>query len=209
MTFSLKKNARHSPTVSFLRHPHQGWSNGPAVKTVADLLDVENRVLVHGGVGDLKEGLVLVGVELLVQRVDLLEAVALENLQQLCLRQLQSLEHVFVDGFAAAEAGANSLVEDIGNVEQVLAKTLDAKNLGVVDLLRQPLPHVVVLGNRPPVLVQDVVVLTLEHLQALLQLGCFLTVSSGGGLSRGLLAGGVLCGRVGRCRLEDFEDLSV
>ena len=204
MTFSLKKNARHSPIVSFLRHPHQGWSNGPAVKTVADLLDVENRVLVHGGVGDLKEGLVLVGVELLVQRVDLLEAVALENLQQLCLRQLQSLEHVFVDGF-----GGNSLVEDIGNVEQVLAKTLDAKNLGVVDLLRQPLPHVVVLGNRPPVLVQDVVVLTLEHLQTLLQLGCFLAVSGGGGLSRGLLAGGVLCGRVGRRRLEDFEDLSV
>ena len=204
MTFSLKKNARHSPTVSFLRHPHQGWSNGPAVKTVADLLDVENRVLVHGGVGDLKEGFVLVGVELLVQRVDLLEAVALENLQQLCLRQLQSLEHVFVDGF-----GGNSLVEDIGNVEQVLAKTLDAKNLGVVDLLRQPLPHVVVLGNRPPVLVQDVVVLTLEHLQTLLQLGCFLAVSGGGGLSRGLLTGGVLCGRVGRRRLEDFEDLSV
>ena len=209
MTFSLKKNARHSPTVSFLRHPHQGWSNGPAVKTVADLLDVENRVLVHGGVGDLKEGLVLVGVELLVQRVDLLEAVALENLQQLCLRQLQSLKHVFVDGFAAAAAGANSLVEDIGNVEQVLAKTLDAKNLGVVDLLRQPLPHVVVLGNRPPVLVQDVVVLTLEHLQTLLQLGRFLAVSGGGGLSRGLLTGGVLCGRVGRRRLEDFEDLSV
>jgi len=90
------------------------------VKLVPDLLDIKNCVVIHTWVRDLEQGLVLVRVELFVQRIDLFEPVTLENLEQLTLCQLESLEHILVHGIGVAAAGTNRPVENVGDIKQII-----------------------------------------------------------------------------------------
>ncbi len=109
-----------------------------------------------------------VGVELLVHRVDLLQAVALEHLIELGQGHFEAFVHV-VDSLAFA-AHLHSLFENVGDVQKILAEALNAEHFGLVDLFREPLSHVVALGDGPPVLVHDVIVLCLPLVERLVQL---------------------------------------
>jgi hypothetical protein len=56
-------------------------------------LNVQHCVKVNVGVGDLEEGLVLVGVKLFIKGIDGFEAVTLKHLQQLIFSQFEALKY--------------------------------------------------------------------------------------------------------------------
>ena len=78
-----------------------------------------------------------------------------------------------------------------------LAESLNAKDLGLLYLLGEPLPEIVALRNGPPVLVHDVVVLLLQLADLLGQLELGLALLGGLG-PLGLLS----ALRLGRLRRE-------
>lgn len=157
----MHKWIEHTKNFS-LADTNQSWPKNSFVKFVANFANDNDRSRLLVGHFLLEKCLVKVWIELLIQRIDLHQSIALEHLIELCFRHSETLIESFQMCILIDFLFRNSFGrwrENIGHIEQVLAEWLNAENLCVFDLFGETFTHVFTVSQRSLVFIIQVLVL--------------------------------------------------
>lgn len=194
--------------VGVLNETNLGRSEHAVVELEAGAVDVDDGAGLLALLGDLEERLVLVGVELLVDGVDLHDSVLGQGLLEHTLHHgdtvVELLDVLAADLEGLLGQGTHRQVEVINALNEVLGELLESKRLLLLHLLLGGVLEVAELSNRALVGILELgalLVLVLElGLPLVLLLRRSLTLSGGilGGTLLALGLGGVETGSGGR-----------